>query len=72
MALISHGVHSSIESRKFFCTNISMAYTCTNVSGVGQVHMHHEVPLNLLCITNAIILPVNKDDYYARMIAYDH
>ena len=46
MSLISCGVLRKAE--RFSCTNISMAYTCTNVSGVGQVHMHHEVPLNLL------------------------
>ena len=45
----SHMVYTVLQkAERFSYTNISTAYTCTNMSGVGQVHMNHEVPLNLL------------------------
>ena len=38
----------------------------------GRSSPHAPRSATKLVITNVIILPVNKDDYYAWMIAYDH
>ena len=71
MALISHGVHSSIESRKFFMYKYKYGlHMYKRIRGRSSPHAPRSA--TKLVITNAIILPVNKDDYYAWMIAYDH
>ena len=71
MSLISYGVHSSTDNRKIFMYKYK--YGLHMYKGVrGRSSPHAPQIATKIVITNAIILPMNNDNYYGCMIAFAH